>query len=99
METDEVTELHAAKILAQGITDQGYKPDEVHHSQQILDDLIAVEGQGCGNAEIRCVFFSLPNGDCPRDTGSYLLCAPKEMDESGSWFVRPQEYTLWKLTK
>lgn len=84
METDGVTELHTVRILAQGITARGYKPDEVHHGQQILDDLIVVEGRGCGDAEIRCVFFSLSSRDCPRDTKGYLMCAPKKDGEQGT---------------
>ena len=99
METDDVTGLHAVRILAQEITDRGYKPDEVHHGQEILDDLIVVEGRNCSDAETRCMFFSSPSPVCPRDTASRLLCAPRKMGEPGFWFVRPQEYATWKLTK
>lgn len=63
METDELT------ALAQSITDQQWACDEISHGTEVMEDLIAVEGKGCGdspyNPKLQCVFFSLPSRQCP----------------------------------
>lgn len=99
METDEVA------ALAQSITDQQRALDEISHGTEVMEDLIAVEGKGCcdslRNPKLQCVFFSLPSRQCPRSPQGELLCAPREVmgPGSGVWFVRPQEYATWRLTR
>lgn len=97
MEADEIA------ALAQSITDQQWALDEISHGTEVMEDLIAVKGRGCGNDEgkLQCVFFPLPGRQCPRSPQDELLCAPREVmgPGSGMWFVRPQEYMTWKLTQ
>ena len=92
MEADEIA------VLARSLTDQQWALDEISHGTEVMDDLIAVEGRGCGN-KLQCVFFPLPSRQCPRSSQSELLCAPRASGEKGMWFVRPQEYMTWKLTQ
>lgn len=95
MEADEVA------ALAQSITDQQWALDEISHGTEVMEGLIAVEGKGCGHLgdKPECIFFPLPSRQCPRSSQGELLCAPREVMGSGMWFVRPQEYMVWKLTQ
>lgn len=98
METDEVIWAEIA-VLARSITDQQWALDKISHGTEVMEDLIAVEGKGCGDDKLQCIFFSLPSRQCPRSSQSELLCAPQKLGELGMWFVRPQEYMTWKLTR
>ena len=100
METDEVIWAETA-ALAQSITDQRWALDKISHGTEVMDDLIAVEGKGCGHFDdkLQCIFFPLPGRQCPRSSQGELLCSPREVMESGMWFVHPQKYMLWRLTQ
>lgn len=95
MEADEVA------ALAQSITDQQWALNEISHGTEVMEGLIAVEGEGCGHFDdkLKCIFFSLPSRQCPRSFQDELLCAPRTSGERGMWFVHPQEYMTWKLTQ
>ncbi len=93
MATDEVA------ALAQQITKAGWIPNSIDHGDEVAENLIAVDGRGCGDDELKCLFYELSSRQCPQDTDASLLCAPKTTKEHGVWFVRPQEYITWKLTR
>lgn len=93
METDEIA------ALAQSITDQQWALDEISHGTEVMDDLITVEGKRCSAGGLQCVFFSLSSHQCPKLPQGELLCSPRTPGEKGMWFVHPQEYLTWKLTR